>query len=78
MLTETITKRGLGKPPCYKCTEREPGCHGRCDKYKEWRERGRALKAEEISAKNSEKDAREFLISHTIKRKTKWRRAIKK
>ena len=22
------------KAPCYQCTERNPGCHGRCEKYK--------------------------------------------
>lgn len=24
--------------PCYKCEERELGCHGKCDKYKSFRE----------------------------------------
>lgn len=26
------------KPPCYKCEERKLGCHGSCDKYKEYRD----------------------------------------
>ena len=26
-----------GKPPCKGCTEREPGCHDRCARYKAWR-----------------------------------------
>ena len=25
--------------PCKGCTERNPGCHGSCDRYKEWKER---------------------------------------
>lgn len=24
------------KAPCYKCQEREPGCHGKCETYNEW------------------------------------------
>lgn len=23
--------------PCYKCTDREPGCHSVCEKYIEWK-----------------------------------------
>ena len=25
------------KPPCKGCIERNPGCHDKCDKYKEWK-----------------------------------------
>lgn len=25
------------KAPCKDCTEREVGCHGRCERYKAWR-----------------------------------------
>ena len=25
------------KAPCYKCQERVPGCHGKCELYAEWR-----------------------------------------
>ena len=25
------------KTPCIDCDDREPGCHGKCDRYKEWR-----------------------------------------
>lgn len=31
---------GVAKPkisPCTDCEERKPGCHGTCEKYKEWR-----------------------------------------
>lgn len=25
------------KPPCKGCVKRNPGCHGKCDKYAEWK-----------------------------------------
>lgn len=32
--------RGVAmKTPCYKCTEREVGCHSKCDRYIEFREK---------------------------------------
>ena len=24
--------------PCYQCSERYSGCHGKCEKYSKWRE----------------------------------------
>lgn len=24
--------------PCYNCTKRDPGCHSKCEIYKEWRD----------------------------------------
>ena len=74
MLTETITKRGLGKPPCYKCTEREPGCHSKCERYQQWSQKHKAAKTEEIQTKNREKGVRNFLVDNTVDRKESWRR----
>lgn len=37
MLKETVRKRVRDNPPCYRCEERLPGCHGSCEKYQEWR-----------------------------------------
>jgi len=37
MLKETVRKRVRNNPPCYKCEERVQGCHGRCERYQEWR-----------------------------------------
>lgn len=34
-----MTNRLAKENPCYKCTDREVGCHGRCDKYKAWRQK---------------------------------------
>jgi len=33
------------KQPCYKCPDREFGCHGRCEQYKAYRAEMDALKA---------------------------------
>lgn len=27
------------KNPCFKCNEREPGCHGKCENYIIWKNR---------------------------------------
>ena len=36
----------MGKAPCLKCEERSPGCHSRCDKYKQYAEVRRKINAE--------------------------------
>ena len=28
----------VGSAPCYGCADREAGCHGKCDRYKEYKE----------------------------------------
>lgn len=30
--------------PCFKCTDRQVGCHARCDRYQSWNEERLALK----------------------------------
>ena len=40
------------KSPCYKCEDREVGCHGKCEKYQEYAgitEEHRATRNEEAS-----------------------------
>ena len=32
----TYSKRVEKHAPCLDCTDREPGCHGKCETYKEW------------------------------------------
>ena len=32
----TYSKRVKKHAPCLDCTDREPGCHGKCETYKEW------------------------------------------
>jgi len=29
------------RAPCWGCQDREPGCHGRCEKYREYAEKNR-------------------------------------
>jgi hypothetical protein len=50
--------------PCYKCTDRQVGCHSKCEKYKKWKKES-----------NKKRDAKfidreyESYISDTIKRR---------
>ena len=37
----------LKNNPCYKCTERKVGCHTKCDKYKEFKEKLSELRDKE-------------------------------
>ena len=30
--------------PCYKCKERDPGCHSHCDRYHEWKKEYERIK----------------------------------
>lgn len=41
--------------PCYKCNDREIGCHSSCEKYKEWREQYYDKKAEIKKSKATDK-----------------------
>jgi hypothetical protein len=34
------------KPPCKDCTEREVGCHSKCQRFIEWKKREDLLKEE--------------------------------
>lgn len=50
--------------PCYKCTDRQVGCHSKCEKYQQWKKES-----------NKKRDAKfidreyESYISYTIKRR---------
>lgn len=60
------------KSPCYKCEAREPGCHGKCEKYAEWRENHEALRTARWEAIKD--PARSVLIENRKTRNEKWRR----
>ena len=49
------------KNPCYKCADREVGCHSKCDKYKAWAKEEYALK--EALYATRKKTARTYPIS---------------
>ena len=40
------------KNPCYKCQEREAGCHSKCEKYQSWK-----LERDSLTGKNQGLDA---------------------
>lgn len=60
--------------PCKDCQDREPGCHGKCEKYKEFRE---ALDKE--NAKRKEEICIDATIDRLLfNRLKKYRRERKK
>lgn len=63
--------KGLIKISCYKCEERYIGCHGKCEKYKEFKkEIERRKKIEDVNRQwriYSAERASKTLI-HTIKK----------
>ena len=72
MLTKRITQKALQEPPCYKCPDRDPGCHGKCEMYADWRAEHQRLNTEKWLDKKD--PARSFLISNQSKRHDKWRK----
>lgn len=40
------------KTPCYKCTEREIGCHGNCEKYAAFSDERKKHSAEHLEEQN--------------------------
>ena len=48
------------KAPCKDCPDRYLGCHGTCEKYREYKERH----AEEAAANQQQKDAYKDLCSY--------------
>lgn len=57
-----------GKSPCLNCTDRQPGCHSICEKYKEWK-RAAAIKDEAIrtARKMDNRDMRQELLAPSKK-----------
>lgn len=49
--------------PCKECTERYPGCHGKCAMYVTWRENEEKQKAHIRKEKNKVRELDELLIS---------------
>lgn len=65
-------------PPCYKCTERAEGCHGRCERYQDWKAKQQEETAQIYEAKTRGGSAEHFLISGTLKRRKHHERRKKK
>ena len=65
------------KNPCGRdCPEREPGCHGSCEKYQAWK----AWNQEQAEKKKAylKDDAQEFRYESTVKKRQNWNRFKKK
>lgn len=43
--------------PCYKCPDRQVGCHGKCEKYQSWNSEHTEAKEAKRRAKRAENDA---------------------
>lgn len=64
MLTQTL-KTNI-KNPCYKCEDREIGCHSTCEKYNEWKKEHEILYEAERRERLSYRDPRETLRTATV------------
>lgn len=61
--------------PCYQCDEREVGCHGKCDAYKEYTELNETHKQNVRDGMKNDKSYNEYAIKNF--RKLKKRRGRK-
>ncbi len=59
------------KNPCKDCTERHVGCHGTCERYKDWKTAHDAEKDARFKAKQEEATFRKYKVdvrNHAKKR----------
>lgn len=59
------------KPPCKDCTDRQVGCHGKCEKYIQWKTEDIKAQRECTKALKGERAAEDVLIRGKIKSKKK-------
>ena len=45
--------------PCFNCTERKSGCHGKCDRYRKAKQEYEAEKSKRLQAKKEQTDFEE-------------------
>lgn len=62
--------RKLETSPCLHCEDREPGCHGKCEKYQKWLEP--ILKARD--ARKKDIDAKSYEIARRVRDKERKRK----
>lgn len=62
--------RKLEKSPCLHCEDREPGCHGKCERYQTWLEP--IVKAREARKKTN--DTENYEIDRFVRAAEKKRR----
>lgn len=65
----------IGKSPCYKCENREPGCHAKCEVYINWKG-VHAVESETVRAnrKATYFDPRAVIRSDSVDNRIKERR----
>lgn len=64
-----------GNSPCYDCKSREIGCHGKCDRYKVFRDEYasiRAKRAEDTAIRQYDKDKHHQLVTRLAPSQRRW------
>ncbi len=62
------------KAPCKDCEKRYVGCHGRCEKYLEFKKANN----ERLKQKSLEIDADQYAIDNTMRIRRSWQRRIRR
>ena len=62
------------KAPCKDCETRYVGCHGRCEKYLEFKK----ANDERLKQKSHEIDADQYAIDNTMRIRRSWQRRIRR
>ena len=62
------------KAPCKDCEKRYIGCHGRCEKYLEFKKANN----ERLKQKSLEIDADQYAIDNTMRIRRSWQRRIRR
>lgn len=62
------------KAPCKDCENRYVGCHGRCEKYLEFKK----ANDERLKQKSLEIDADQYAIDNTMRIRRSWQRRIRR
>lgn len=62
------------KAPCKDCEKRYVGCHGRCEKYLEFKK----ANDERLKQKSLEIDADQYAIDNTMRIRRSWQRRLRR
>ena len=62
------------KAPCKDCEKRYIGCHGRCEKYLEFKKANN----ERLKQKSLEIDADQYAIDNTMRIRRSWQRRVRR
>ena len=62
------------KAPCKYCEKRYVGCHGRCEKYLEFKK----ANDERLKQKSFEVDADQYAIDNTMRIRRSWQRRLRR